>query len=158
MVGIITLQVNCTNRKSTEILLIIALTLIIGCDNTTNSSKQRIKTDKKNEFVFNFTSNSNDLENEVKILQTNNEITYHTFDFNKNLITFKTKNKRGHWDTYEFKIKRKIVKESMIGLKGMEFDIEHPQCFQVWVSTMSNIGYEFKNGQKLVFYGVKEIK
>ncbi len=149
---------NNTNTKRTSTLIAISFLLAMGCTNTSKSSKHRNKTDKNNEFIFNYVSDSNDLENDIKILQTNTEITYHTFDFNKNIITFNSKNKKGKWISFEFKIKRKIVKESLIGLKGMEFEIEHSDCSQVWVSTMGNIGYEFNNGQKLVFYGVKEIK
>jgi hypothetical protein len=39
----------------------------------------------------------------------------------------------------------------------MEFEIDIPKCYQIWDSSMGNIGYEFINGQKLVFYSVQEI-
>ena len=107
--------------------------------------------------VFKFVSNSNDLENQSKILQRNDEITYHKFDFKKNEITLKTPTTSGKWKTIQFKIDKAKIKESLLGLKGMEFDIDHKHCYQVWVSTVGNIGYEFDSGQKLVFYGVKEI-
>ncbi len=158
LVELTILTVNCTNITSIKHLITIGFIFIIGCNHTNKSSQQRIKTNEKNALVFRFISNSNDLENEVKILQTTNEVSYHTFDFNKNLIIMKSQSQNGNWKTFEFKIKKSKTTESLLGLKGMEFDIENPNCFQVWVSTMGNIGYEFRNGQKLVFYGVIEIK
>lgn len=107
--------------------------------------------------IFKYSSNSNDLEDQYRILQTNNEITYHTFDFNKNMVTMKSQNKEGKWISHDFKIKRKRITESLTGAKGMEFDIDNPNCFQIWIDSVGSIGYEFKNGQKLVFYGVRQI-
>lgn len=121
----------------------------------TNSSNKKSYPTKKP--IFKFSSTSNDLEDETRILQTNNEISYHTFDFSKNLISFKSQTKNGKWKTFHYKIKTKKIKESLSGLKGMEFEIDHQICHQIWVSSLGNIGYEFKNGQKQVFYNVSKI-
>lgn len=107
--------------------------------------------------IFRFVSTSNDLENETDILQTNNERTYHTFNFNENTISMKTRTADDQWITHTFKIKKSSIKESLSGLQGMEFDIDNPRCRQIWVSSLGNIGYEFYNGQTLVFYDVKEV-
>ncbi|TVZ48647.1 hypothetical protein [Olleya sp. Hel_I_94] len=148
---------NYTKTKSTKLLILITLTLLLGCTQTNKQNYQTNKTSGNKNAIFKYVSSSNDLENEVKILQTNKEISYHTFDFNKNLITYKSKTKNGNWKTFEFRIKQSNTKESLQGLKGMEFSIDNPTCFQIWVSTIGNIGYEFNNGQKLVFYDVKEL-
>lgn len=47
--------------------------------------------------------------------------------------------------------------ESISGLRGMELEINNARCYQIWISSLGNIGYEFTNGQKLVFYEVQEI-
>tara|TARA_B100000809_G_C14833587_1_gene421976 strand:+ start:241 stop:360 length:120 start_codon:yes stop_codon:yes gene_type:complete len=39
----------------------------------------------------------------------------------------------------------------------MEFDIDDPAVYQVWVSSMGNIGYELTGGKTLVCYGVQEL-
>lgn len=52
--------------------------------------------------IFNYKSLSNDLENEIEILQTNNEISYHTFNFNTNTIKFKSQSENGTWKNFEF--------------------------------------------------------
>lgn len=39
-----------------------------------------------------------------------------------------------------------------------EFDIDNKACRQVWISGIGDIGYEFNNGQRLVFYGVTQIQ
>lgn len=114
-------------------------------------------TENEGKPVFKFKSYSNDLENEIEILQTNNEITYHTFDFNKKLISFRTQTKGGDWKTFEFKLEKSVMVESISGLRGMEFEINNARCYQIWISSLGNIGYEFTNGQKLVFYEVQEI-
>ena len=141
---------------------------IDNSDNKTKDYNLWKKTDKdyknpeKNENldktkIFNFVSNSNDLENDIKILRRNDEVSFHKFDFNKNEITVKSQTSSGEWKKFQLNIKKTKIKESLIGLKGMEFDINHEYCYQVWISTLGNIGYEFNNGQKLVFYGVQEL-
>ncbi|GAA3579740.1 hypothetical protein [Snuella lapsa] len=145
--------------KSTILLITTGITLLTGCiqtkNNTSLDSNETITNEKA---IFRFSSNSNDVEDEVRILKTNNEISYHIFDFNKGIITMKSQSENGEWKTFEFKIKNFKVNEYLSGLNGMEFDIDSPMCFQVWVDTLGSIGYEFNNGQKLVFYGVQELE
>ncbi|QMU63030.1 MAG: hypothetical protein GKR88_01260 [Flavobacteriaceae bacterium] len=149
---------NHTNTKKIIVFGIIILTTLIGCTQTNKTSSSKNKTGSNEKPIFKFVSNSNDLEKGVDILQTNDEVSYHTFDFNKNLISYKSKTKNRSWNTFEFKIKKSKITESLLGLKGMEFDIDNSICFQIWVDTVGSIGYEFKNGQTLVFYGIQELE
>ncbi|MEZ4802049.1 MAG: hypothetical protein R2797_04695 [Gelidibacter sp.] len=121
-------------------------------------SKENYNRDVSNEFpVFKFSSTDNDLEKGAKIIKTNVELSYHTFDFGNQLISLKTKHANGYWEISKLKLKKSKIIESISGLRGMEFEVESAYCYQVWVSSIGNIGYEYYDGTTRVFYGIIEI-
>ncbi len=144
-----------TNTKTLFIPLISILVITFSCNQTKDSPINQNKTYKNfDKPIFYYKSTSNDLENSVDIIQTNNEVSYHTFDFNKNLITLKSKTEKGDWKLFEYP----FLDYRTFDNKSMEFDIDSPICNQVWISSMGNIGYELKNGQKLVFYEITQLE
>lgn len=106
--------------------------------------------------VIQFNSTFNDFENSTEIVKTNYEISYHTFDFDNKTITLKSKTKTGNWKTFVFQW-TKITEPYDNGY--IEFTIKNDKgVYQIWRSSMNNIGYEFYNKTKLVYYDVKQIK
>lgn len=102
--------------------------------------------------IFRYVSSNNDLENSVEIIKTNYETTYHTFDFNTNTITLQAPSGDGKWKTFKYRFTHQRTLPNSV----MEFDVDHPACYQVWVDAVGSIGYELTNGQKLVFYDIKK--
>ncbi|PIE50513.1 MAG: hypothetical protein CSA38_02635 [Flavobacteriales bacterium] len=150
---------------SWKVFAVLSALVLFTIYASTNDNKKESNSNKNNYSkvgrdlkIFKYVSSNNDFEQGDKIVKTNIETTYHTFDFKKKIITFKSQSRTGDWLTFEYKMKNERVVEGLSGLKGLEFDIESPVCHQVWVSSMGNIGYELVNDQTLVFYDVKEIK
>ncbi len=104
--------------------------------------------------ILKYRSTNNDFENESEILKTNNETTFHEFDFNNKTITMKNPTKADKWQILVFSWTN--VKNLDNGI--IEFSIKNDKgVHQVWRSAANNIGYEFYNGTKLVFYDVSRI-
>lgn len=102
-----------------------------------------------------FRSTNNDFEDEMEILQTNYEISYHTFDPNNKTITMRSKLKNGQWKNFTYKW-TKVVEPHNNGY--FEYSITNDKgVYQIWVSAAGNIGYEFYNKTKLVYYDVQQI-
>lgn len=114
-----------------------------------------VKSTSKSKNIIKFISTYNDFENSTDILETNYEISYHTFDFDNKTVTMELKQKNGGWKVATFKWKK--VKEPYNN-GYVEFDIVNDKgVYQIWRSSMSNIGYEFYNNTKLVFYGIQRV-
>ncbi len=136
------------------VFLVILITTSLNLHSKPSKTSTTLnKTIVQDNAIIVYSSTSNDLEDEVRILKTTNELTHHIFDFNKNTITMVTY-KGDDTISVEFKITRARILSNNI----KEFDIDNKACRQVWVSGIGNIGYEFNNGQTLVFYGIKQIQ
>jgi hypothetical protein len=121
----------------------------------TKPTIQKIKsTTSKN--ILRYKSTFNDYENETDIIETNYEVSYHTFDFDNKTITMKSRLKSGKWKTFTFKW-TKITEPYDNGY--IEFNIVNDKgIYQIWRSSVNTIGYEFYNKEKLVYNDVIQIK
>ena len=115
-----------------------------------------IRKDKINQSknILKFVSKNNDFENETKILKTNYDTTFHEFDFDNKTITMKNPTIDDKWQIIVFHWTS--IKKLDNGI--IEFNIKNDKgVHQIWRSSANNIGYEFYNKTKLVFYDVSRV-
>jgi len=126
--------------------------------NIANPLPKTVQSEKANTSstnILKFSSSFNDYEDQVNILQTNIETSYHTFDFDNKIITQKLPLRNGGWKTTQFRW-TKITEPYPNGY--IEFDIVNDKgIYQIWKDAAGSIGYEFYNKTKLVFNDVKRI-
>lgn len=96
-----------------------------------------------------FKSTYYDKEKNNIILNTNHEITYHTIDFNRRIVTQKSQ-LNGRWIEYKYPINgfyeeglTNVIIVNDLGVK------------EIWFSpTMLNLGYDYMDGSRIACYGL----
>jgi len=116
--------------------------------------KQNTTTSLQLKPILKYSSTSNDLENESIILKRNDELSFHTFDFNTNTITVELEKSDNTWDTWVFD----FISFERLANGIIEYKIDNKACHLIWVTNFGTIGYEFNNRQKLVFYETKQVE
>jgi len=102
---------------------------------------------KKNRLVFQkFTSSNYDIEPISGGFNTINKRSIHTFDFAKQIIILEIENENSK--------KYRFNKTQQTQTGYQDFRILNSNVNKIWFSS-NTIGYEFKNGEKLVFYEIR---
>jgi|GEM_PF-2263221 len=128
----------------------------------TKSEKNNIEKDykqKTNNFhEFNgkkvkFKSSFYDKEKNNIILNTNHEVTYHTIDFNKGIVTQKSK-LDGKWIEFKYPIngfyKDGVTNVIIVNDMGVN---------EIWFSSATlSLGYDYMDGSRIACYGLSVVK
>lgn len=121
----------------------------------TEFEKPSIKTSKKEETLFKFKSYSMDYESKGEIVESNEEITYHTFDFENLQITQRSRSfSTGQWKTVKIPMKS-------FYLDGVTYVIrtDYKGISKVWFSPIiNNLGYDFYNGDRWAYYDIERLE
>jgi ribosomal protein S27E len=152
---------NNNQKKWAIAIIIIVVLVVIGIiiDNNSNSSSNSSSYSNynndlnKEKSVYKFSSTYNDLEDSKDIIKTNRELTYHTFDFNKKTVTQRGQSKSGQWVDLTFPMKSFRQEGVTYVIK-----VDYNGITEIWFSPiMNNLGYDFYNGQRISFYGIKQL-
>lgn len=100
-----------------------------------------------------FKSYLNDIEQNYQVLQTNRELTYHTFDGYTNTVTVTAKSKSsGEWSQYEFKF-HSVYEDGT----DIIFVCKDQAVKEIWLSPdTGTLGYDYFNGQRHTYYELEE--
>jgi hypothetical protein len=106
---------------------------------------------------FTFKSTLNDKEYNGEIIQTNNETTYHTFDFINLTVTQKAA-LNGQWVTITYPMNG-YYKESGLLASTYVIQVHDLGVTEIWFSPdVPNIGYDFMDGSRIACYDIVRIK
>jgi curved DNA-binding protein CbpA len=104
-----------------------------------------------------FRSTTNDLERNNFVLNTNNEVTYHTFDFNTKTVTEKTK-MNGEWIKLTYPM-HGFYQESGTAATTYVISVGVLGVKEIWFSPdVPNLGYDYDDGSRIVCYGLTKVK
>ena len=110
-----------------------------------------------NKKKFTYSSLLNDKEINGEIVQTNRELTYHTFDFENKIVTMKFK-VNGNWTEFIYPIKS-MYEENGIYATTYVLRIGKFGVKEIWWSPdVLNLGYDFDDGSRISCYELKKIK
>jgi len=116
--------------------------------------KQKKATRNPSLPTYMFMSTLNDLEDEYRIIKTNNELTFHTFDFENETIKIEAKRADGSWKIVRLPMKSVSRDRSTYIIK-----VNQDGFSEAWFSPMmNNLGYDFHNGQRLAYYGIIRVQ
>lgn len=104
--------------------------------------------------VYTYSSSLNDKEINGEIIQTNRELTIHTFDFDNKIITMKSM-LNGKWIEikypYHSMYKEKGLYATTIVVKVGTLGVREIW----WNSEFSNLGYDFMDGSRIACYEIE---
>jgi len=104
-----------------------------------------------------FKSTENDNESNGEIIQTNHEITYHTFDFINLNVTQKSP-LNGQWVTITYPMKG-FYKEKGIAATTYVITVNQLGVKEIWFSPdVPNLGYDYEDGTRISCYNVTKVK
>jgi hypothetical protein len=118
--------------------------------------------------VYKFSSVQKDLFNnpdQIEPIQTN-EITHHTFDFNKRVIIFEGENASGNPVTIKYDMQsfhKETPNPDLSAQTGIDMStwvivVRQKEIKEIWFCIGgNNLGYVFTNGASFIFWGIKRI-
>lgn len=116
--------------------------------NSTNSNKDL--TDK----VFSYISYENDKEVNGVIIQTNKEVTNHTFDFKNKIVTCKTK-LNGKTIEFNYPINGFYKQEGLVATTYV-IEVNTLGVKEIWFSPdVPNLGYDYDDGSRIACYNLE---
>jgi hypothetical protein len=105
---------------------------------------------------FTFKSTTNDKELNGIILQTNDETTYHTFDFVSKTVTMKAP-LNGKWITITFPING-VYQEKGLLASTFVIVVNTLGIKEIWFSAdVPNLGYDYDDGTRIACYNITKI-
>jgi len=107
--------------------------------------------------VFSYISYENDKEIDGRIIQTNEEITYHIFDFKNKIVTCKTKiNEK----TIKFKYPiNGFYKQEGLVATTYVIEVKTLGVKEIWFSPdVPNLGYDYYDGSRIACYNLELLK
>lgn len=102
---------------------------------------------------FTFKSKSYDIEKDGKTVQSNNEVSYHTFDFINKTVTQKSK-LNGQWTTATYPINDVYSEKGSVATTYV-IQVGTLGVSEIWFSPdVPNLGYDYDDGTRIACYDI----
>jgi predicted transcriptional regulator len=122
-------------------------------ENTENNEKGEINLNSISDQKFTFKSKSYDIEKDGKTILSNNEITYHTFDFINKIVTQKSK-LNGQWTTVTYPINGVYEEKGAVATTYI-IQVGTLGVSEIWFSPdVPNLGYDYDDGTRIACYDI----